>query len=278
MSNRKPPQSGASRRMVTWSIMLGLLVLVIGFVLNPSMLSSLWAQSDGRAAGSRSRSTDPLIHFNLDNLVVPRDQILSGGPRKDGIPSLTNPKTAALQDVSYAPDDRMVVVEVDGQTRSYPIKLLNWHEVINDRLGDTPIATIYCPLCDSVSVVERRMNGQTLEFGISGLLHNSNVLLYDRTDDALWSQIGLEAISGPHVGKSLKHLPWQLTSFAQLKQTHPDAAVVTKETGHRRDYSRNPYASYFATDRLMFPVKNKDPRLEPKQRIVGVRLGEQAYA
>jgi hypothetical protein len=181
----------------------------------------------------------------------------------------------------------MVVVEIAGQVRAYPIHVLNWHEAINDTLGDTPtpdtptptpIAVIYCPLCDSVSVVDRRLGGQTLEFGISGLLHNSNVLLYDRTHNALWSPVGLQAVSGPNVGKSLKHLPWQLTSFAELKKSHPQATVVTTDTGHRRDYSRNPYASYFATDQVMFPVAHKDPRLKPKEPVVGVRVGQQVRA
>lgn len=235
---------------------------------------SVFAQSGTKQSGQG----DALAQFDTKGLTIPRDQIRAGGPPKDGIPSLTNPKTAGLEDAKYADGDRMVVVTVDDATRAYPIKVLNWHEAINDKLGGVPLAVIYCPLCDSASVVDRRMGDDTLEFGISGLLYNSNVLLYDRKHNALWSQVGLEAVSGPHAGESLKHLPWSITTFGQLKKTHPKASVVTTETGHRRNYARNPYARYFANDRLMFPVAHDDDRLRNKEPVVGVQVGNQTKA
>jgi hypothetical protein len=177
------------------------------------------------------------------------------------------------------PDDRVVGVNIEEDARAYPIRLLNYHEAINDTLGGVPIAVIYCPLCDSVSVVDRRVTkDKTVEFGISGLLLNSNVLLYDRTDQALWSQVGLTALSGPHVGKPLVHLPWDIMPFGQWRKAHPKGTVATFSTGHRRDYRLNPYAGYFTTDRLMFPVVRQDNRLPPKARIVGVRLGASVRA
>ncbi len=236
--------------------------------------ASVFAQSGGK----QSRQGDALAQFNTTDLTIPPDQIRSGGPPKDGIPSLTDPKTAAVADAKFTNGDRMVVVNIEDTTRVYPIKVLNWHEAINDKLGDVPIAVIYCPLCDSVSVVDRRMGGHTHEFGISGLLYNSNVLLYDRKHNALWSQVGLEAVSGPHAGESLKHLPWRITTFGELKQTHPGAGVVTTETGYRRDYTRNPYARYFANDRLMFPVAHHDHRMKHKEPVIGVQIGDQARA
>jgi len=229
-------------------------------------------------SGTKPTRGDALAPFNTKDLTIPRDQILSGGPPKDGIPALTDPKTAPVAEATYAAGDRMVVVSVGKTTRAYPIKVLNWHEAINDQLGDVPVAVIYCPLCDSVSVVDRRMGDKTLEFGISGLLYNSNVLLYDRTHDALWSQVALTAVSGPHAGEALKHLPWAITTFDELKEDHPRATVVTTKTGHRRDYTRNPYARYFDTDRLMFPVAHHDHRLKHKQAVVGVQLGEHVKA
>lgn len=133
------------------------------------------AQSDS----NQTRRAVALAQFNTYDLTIPREQILSGGPPKDGIPSLTDPKAGVVEDSQYADGDRMVVVTVGDMTRAYPIRILNWHEAINDELGGVPIAVIYCPLCDSVSVVDRRLSDDTLEFGISGLLHNSNVLLYE---------------------------------------------------------------------------------------------------
>jgi len=239
---------------------------------------TVFAQPEAEQTDRQTARDKPTRPFDTTGLTIPRDQIRSGGPPKDGIPSLTDPKTAAVAKAGFADGDRMVVVTAGGVTRAYPIKVLNWHEAINDKLGETPIAVIYCPLCDSVSVVDRRVDGDTLEFGISGLLYNSNVLLYDRKHDALWSQVGLEAVSGPHAGQSLQHLPWAITTFDDLKRQHPDATVVTTATGHRRDYDRNPYARYFADDRLMFPVAHRDRRLTLKQPVVGVRIGDRARA
>ena len=141
-----------------------------------------------------------------------------------------------------------------------------------------PIAVIYCPLCDSVSVVDRRLDGRTYEFGISGLLVNSNVLLYDRTDDALWSQVGFTAISGPNAGKSLRHLPWELTTFAAWRKTNPAGAVVSFNTGYDRDYANLPYEDYFRTDQLRFPIAREDLRLGRRELIIGIKLGETARA
>ena len=224
-------------------------------------------------------SSHPLDQFNTAGLAIPREHILSGGPGKDGIPALTAPKFLRVKDATFLRDtDRMVMIDIAGDTRAYPLSILNWHEVVNDVVGQVPIAVVYCPLCDSVTVVDRRLADKTLEFGVSGLLLNSNVLFYDRTDQALWSQAGLVAISGPHVGQSLKHLPWRITTTAALRRDYSDAQVVGIDTGHQRDYMRNPYAAYFTDDRLMFPVVHEDKRLSPKTRVVGVRLGNTARA
>lgn len=248
-------------------------------------LSPQWA-SGGPALASLGPGDDPLTLFNTDNLAVPRSAILSGGPPKDGIPALTvgdhdqPPNVAPIDKARQIPGDQRVVgVTIGDQSRAYPIGVLNWHEAVNDTLGGRPIAVIYCPLCDSVSVVGRRIEGRTLEFGISGLLMNSNVLLYDRQTDSLWSQAKLEAISGPYAGRSLEHLGnWTITTFDDWKKAHPDSTVLTFETGHNRRYRRNPYGGYFRHDRLMFPVRREDDRLARKTRVIGVRLGDKAVA
>jgi hypothetical protein len=221
-----------------------------------------------------SRKQALLAKFNLKNLALDPNTIHAGGPDKDGIPSLTDPNTLPVGKAKFPGQSRIVVVTVNKKTRGYPLAVLNWHEAVNDKLGDVPIAVIYCPLCDSVSVVDRRIGKNTIEFGISGLLRNSNVLLYDRRTDALWSQLGLEAVSGPHVGKSLKHLPWQITTFERFAKDYPKADILSRKTGHRRNYARNPYDAYFRVDRLMFPVMHRDNRLEAKARVVGIRLGK----
>ena len=216
----------------------------------------------------------PLDQFNTKGLTIPAKEIRAGGPPKDGIPAITKPKTTAADRAEFLKaEDRILAVAIKNESRAYPVNVLTWHEAVNDELGGMPIAVIYCPLCDSFSVVERRIKDKTLEFGISGLLYNSNVLLYDRTDQALWSQVGLTAVSGPHAGQSLRHLPFEITTFEKWSKANPKGTVMTKETGHARDYSRNPYASYFQTDRLMFPPAELDRRLPAKMPVIGIRSG-----
>lgn len=220
--------------------------------------------------------------FDMTDLRLPEEGIRSGGPRKDGIPALTDPKTAPVGQAGFMlADDRVVGVTVNGESRAYPIKVLNYHECYNDVLGGVPIAVIFCPLCDSVSVVDRRLGDKVYEFGISGMLYNSNVLLYDRTDDALWSQVGLKAVSGPNAGKSLTHLGgWEITTFAGWSAAQPDSTVATIDTGYYSPerYEGVAYASYFQTDQLMFPVDPIDERFANKFPVVGVVVGETAKA
>lgn len=228
-------------------------------------------------AGSAGVS-DPLARqFNLDDLQLNRADILSGGVPKDGIPALTKPATVPAGDI-MPPNYRVVSVTIKDQTRAYPINILNWHEIINDTLAGVPIAVIYCPLCDSVSVVDRRINDQTLEFGVSGQLANSNVLMYDRTDQALWSQVALTAISGPNAGKSLKHLPFEITRYHLWRDRHPDASVISFDTGHRIAYNVWAYGDYFQHDRISYPLSHHDDRLPVKTRVIGIQLGDTTRA
>ena len=227
----------------------------------------------------RAPTAPPPLELNLDNLSVPAEEILFGGPRKDGIPALTAPEVVPVAEAGLLePGDRIVGVRIGTEARAYPLRILIWHEAVNDELGGVPIAVVYCPLCDSVSVVDRRLDGETREFGISGLLHNSNVLLYDRGDDSLWSQLGFAAISGPNVGRSLAHLGWELTTLGAWREAHPEATVLSLNTGYDRDYRRHPYGDYFETDQLRFPVAREDRRLRRKDLVVGIKIGKIARA
>ena len=223
---------------------------------------------------------DPRDAFNLDGLLEPAASIMHGGPAKDGIPSLIDPSTVAAASAGFlSAEDRIVGVTIHGEARAYPIRILNYHEIVNDQLGGVPIAVVYCPLCDSVSVVDRRIDGETLSFGVSGLLLHSNVLMYDRMHDALWTQVGCRAISGPLAGRSLTHInSWELASFGAWSDRHPNSRVVSFETGYERDYRRSPYARYFENDDLYFPVPRDDRLPRQKVPVVGVRLGDHACA
>ena len=228
----------------------------------------------------RSTTEEQAADFNLDNLVIPRSELSFGGPPKDGIPALTRPEVVSIAAaVHLRDDDRLIGVSIGGESRAYPIRALMYHEAVNDEIAGTPIAVVYCPLCDSVSVVDRRLGGTVHDFGISGLLVNSNVLLFDRSDDSLWSQVGLTAISGPNAGRSLVHLPWEIMTTAAWREAHPDSTVMSFNTGYDRDYETNPYSSYFdSVDLVRFPVSREDDRLRRRAPVVGVKLGDAVRA
>lgn len=241
--------------------------------------SNVWAQED---PVRRPGSVDIENEYDLDDLRIPKDEIQTLLPR-DAIPALTDPKTERAGEIDWlVPQDRVVLVEVDGEVLGAPFRVLDWHEVINTTLGGEPIAVTYCPLCDSASVFSRKVDRDgepdVLEFGVSGALYNSNVLMYDRTDKGLWSQVGMRAVSGPMAGSHLAHLPVRVVPWERFVREHPDAPVVSKETGHERPYeTRAPYESYFAdADRLLVPVKGIGDALPRKTLGVGIVVGEEA--
>ncbi len=286
MTGESPPKQ-AAEYWTPGRIALGVvIVLVAGSFIGVVFSREFRAIQDGLASDAlyaellRTTTAEFAAEFNLDNLVIPNEQITFGGPPKDGIPALSDPEHVALESCDgLKDDDRVVGVVVGGEARAYPLRVLLYHEIVNDEIGGTPVAIVYCPLCDSITAVDRRLDGVVREFGVSGLLVNSNVLLYDRSDDSLWSQVGLTAISGPNAGRSLSHLPWEITTAAAWRTRHPDSTVMSFETGHDRDYDRNPYPDYFgSTDTLLFPIANEDDRLQRRDLVVGIRLGDTTRA
>ncbi len=269
-------------RVLMAVLVVGTAAAVVAVVANVTLGErGLAARTSGTLGAVRPAPTRPDVadSFSFDNLLISRADILHGGPPKDGIPALGNPTTVSVADADFLqPDDRVIGVSINDQSRAYPIVVLAQHEAVNDVLAEIPILVVYCPLCDSVSVLDRRLDGEIHEFGVSGLLYNSNVLLYDRSDDSLWSQLGFSAISGPNAGTSLPHLGWELTTFADWSNRHPESTVLSFDTGHQRNYRSNPYGDYFETDRLIFPVANFDARLNHKDRIIAVKLGEAVKA
>jgi len=276
--------SPAKQAVVYWTrgrIALGVvIVLAAGSFIGVVLRRELHVLQEGMANDAlyaellRTTTEEHAAEFNLDNLVIDAELITFGGPPKDGIPALSDPRHVALESCDRLDgDDRVVGIVVGGEARAYPLRVLVYHEVVNDEIGGTPVAIVFCPLCDSVTVVDRRLDGVVREFGVSGLLVNANVLLYDRSDDSLWSQVGLTAISGPNAGRSLPHLPWEITTAAAWRLRHPDSTVLSFETGHNRDYDRNPYPGGFP-DSLPFPVASEDDRLARRDLVIGIRLGD----
>ncbi len=232
-----------------------------------AMLLAIFAYKLSTAAGISNG-------FDLSNATLPREQILHGGPPRDGIPALSNPTMIRAADASYlSAQDRIVGIILDGQARAYPVAILNWHEIVNDAINGRRFAITYCPLCGTAVAFDAKINGRDTDFGVSGLLYNSDVLLYDRDSESLWSQIMKQSISGPRVGSKLKALPISHTSWAHWLDKHPDSLVMSQETGHARDYSRDPYAGYETSLHTYFSVNHEAPdNYHPKEITLGLEV------
>ncbi len=202
--------------------------------------------------------------------IVPLDKIKSGGPPKDGIPSIDNPKFVPVSESQFVPDTTFVIgLDINGEKRAYPLFIMVWHEIVNDSIGGVPVAVTYCPLCFTNQVFERVIDGKEVEFGTSGKLYNSNLVMYDRLTDSYWSQALGVAITGELTGYELKRIPFDVISWADWKTLHPDTLVLTTETGHIRSYGVDPYGDYYTDPRILFPVEHEDDRMHPKELILG---------
>ncbi len=219
------------------------------------------------------------LGFKLDNATIPVAEILAGGPPRDGIPSIDRPKFVSVDRAKFLTDDDLIVSFTHaGETRAYPLRILVWHEIVNDRIGDLAINVSYCPLCGSAMVFDRTIDGRVLEFGVSGLLYQSDVLMYDRQTESLWSQLAMTAVSGPQVGRPLRLLPAQHMTWRAWKTEFPGGRVLSTDTGHDRDYRREPYEEYERTSRLIFPVKSNRQDLPAKAWVAGVVIDGVARA
>ncbi len=202
--------------------------------------------------------------------LIPLDKIKGGGPPKDGIPSIDDPVFANVQDSNFMSDsDTVIGLEINGEAKAYPLFILVWHEIVNDKVGDTPVSVTYCPLCYTNQVFERMIDGQEVEFGTSGKLYNSNLLMYDRLTESYWSQALGIAVKGELSGYQLNLIPFDVITWKDWKSLHPDTMVLTTDTGHIRSYATDPYGKYYTEPRIIFPVENSDDRLHPKEIIIG---------
>jgi hypothetical protein len=215
-------------------------------------------------------STLTIMETNGMKHIIPLDKIKGGGPPKDGIPSIDNPKFTGVQGSQFVSDSDVVIgLEINGDARAYPLFILVWHEIVNDRVGDVPVAVTYCPLCYTNQVFERIINGNEVEFGTSGKLYNSNLLMYDRWTESYWSQALGTAVTGELTGMQLKTIPFDVITWGDWKKLHPDTLVLTTDTGHLRSYATDPYGDYYTDPRIIFPVEHSDDRTHPKEIILG---------
>ena len=228
------------------------------------------------AAGQDDWRTDFSRH------TVPLDEIVPGGPPKDGIPSLDDPAFESVEEADRWLEERepVIVVEQAGDARAYPYRILIWHEIVNDVVGGRPLVVTFCPLCNTALAFDRGHRGRVLDFGTTGRLRHSDLVMYDRQTESWWQQATGEAIVGQLAGDTLEPVAAQTLRWGDFRAGHPGGLVLSRETGFDRPYGRNPYAGY---DRGPGPLpsffsRDADDRLPAMERVAAVRLGERSVA
>ena len=207
---------------------------------------------------------------------VPLSEFVSGGPGKDGIPAIDRPRfvDVAGGDRFLDGQEPVATVEIGDAAKAYPIRIMVWHEIVNDRLGGRPIALTYCPLCNSTVAFDRRVDGRLLSFGTTGNLRKSDLIMYDRETESWWQQITAQAVVGALTGETLDAIPSQILSWEEFKRLHPDGRVLSPQTGYDRPYGQNPYVGYDQPDTAPFGLAGRpDDRLPPKERVAAVQTG-----
>ncbi len=272
---------------MTWRSGGALLAASLGFALTGA-LYNLWpvltaprkVRGDGRRADSYG--------FDLASCALPAGRIVSSGIPVDGLPALTGPAVLDAASSNFAGDrrrgkylvgrDRVIGVAVGGEARAYPLRVLVWHEVVNDTLGGRPIAVTYNPLSEGAAVFDREVGGETLEFGVSGLLYQSNLLMYDRRPggrgESLWSQLLARAVCGPaaRAGARLDALPFSLAEWEEWARLHPETTVIAPVESEMEQVRKDVYGTYFSTEALRFPVDPMPPPgpFPPKTRLLAI--------
>lgn len=245
-------------------------------VVIPTATSTPLPGEEPPLGATREFSTDFSIHS------IPYSEVLSGGPPKDGIPAIDNPKFVSVSEADEWLGDLepVIVFENAGDVRIYPLQILIWHEIVNDVVGGKPVAITFCPLCNTAIAFEATVNGMVLDFGTTGRLRFSNLLMYDRQTESWWQQATGDAVIGELTGTQLTFLPVTTIGWAEARQAFPDAQVLSRETGFVRSYGRNPYAGYDDINRSPFLYLGPDTpdQLLPMARVTTVELNGEAVA
>ncbi len=216
--------------------------------------------------------------------LIDLDDLLSGGPPPDGIPAIDDPQFDTASAVDWLEgDEPLLSLTLGGETRGYPLRVMTWHEIANDVVGDVPVTVTYCPLCNSGVAFERTVEGEATTFGVSGLLFADNLVMFDRATESLWPQLTGVASVGVRTGLELESIPLGTVGWDQFREAHPDALVLNRDTGFERDYGRNPYPGYDEPgSRLLYPLPGDpdeaDDRLGSKTRVIGLGGAADALA
>ncbi len=216
---------------------------------------------------------------DFSKISVPPEEIVSGGPPKDGIPAIDEPsfESASEADRWLEDSDPVIVVEHGGEVKAYPLAILIWHEIVNDNVGGQPVAVTYCPLCNTALAFDRSVAGHILDFGTTGRLRHSDLIMYDRQTETWWQQAVGTAIVGELMGTELELVPANTLSWEMAQALYPGILVLSRDTGHRRDYGRNPYVGYDDPGGAPIPTffrARTDARLPAMDRVVALDVGD----
>ena len=248
----------------------------------------LFAAACGAAAAPQLAATDSgdfprglqaVWRTDFSKASVTPDE-LTQGQTKDGIPALSEPRFLDVTEVTFLGEKEPVIsLEIEGEARAYPLQILIWHEIVNDVIGDRPVLVTFCPLCNTAIAFDREVDGEVLEFGVSGFLRNSDLVMFDRLTESWWQQATGEAIVGSFTGTDLNPIASTIISWADFRKAFPDGKVLSQNTGHARNYGSNPYVGYDDIDSSPFLFSGDgDGRLAPMERVVTVELGAETVA
>lgn len=245
--------------------LLAMMTLALGLQCasaNPARYAADWSETD------------------FSKHAVPLDEILSGGPPKDGIPSIDDPQFLVASEVEEIADEEPVIrLEINGDVRAYPLRVLTWHEIVNDTVGGRPVAVTYCPLCNSAIVFDRAVKGMPTTFGTTGMLRNSDLVMYDRATQSWWQQFTGEAIVGERTGTALDMVPSRVVAFAAFRDEAPEGRVLVPPAGSIRAYGRNPYVSYDSRQAPYPFYRGSMPEgIGPMVRVVAIKEGGEPVA
>ena len=244
------------------NLIAGSLLLALPLVPAPRQQDQLTVEKKHRYIPAGPSQTP----FDVTRHVIGLDEIQAGGPPRNGIPALDHPAfiSTSEADRNLKAGDIILGAEFGGAAKAYPVRILNWHEVVNDDVGEQPVLISWCPLCGSGLVYDPRANGRRYTFGVSGLLYQQNLLLFDRETESLWSQIRGGAVAGPLAGTFLRLLPVTMTTWGSWKQEHPQTSVLSFQTGYKRDYSVDPYRDFPLDRRLALVISiNGETKIYP---------------
>ena len=253
-----------------------ILIVVLGFLIfgdGESYKSGEVVDTSVSEKGKEIKITADGTKYIVDPEKIRRG-IARPGDIKDAIPSIDNPKFVSIQEADEWIEDNELVLAMNykGVERVYPLQILVFHEIVNDFIADDPILITYCPLCGSGIAYERIIDGEAIEFGTSGKLYNSNLVMYDRKTESYWTQIDGEAIIGELTGMELKEISIDTVVWRDWKSNHQDSEVLSQDTGFGRNYGSDPYGNYYEDSFLIFPVENQDDRIHPKTVIFGIEI------